>query len=282
MGSGANAAITLGFTIVCLHCGLASDTSLRPVTNVKWTSFNFRTTLQWESTSKDSVYSVRIRGIQTDWKRKPECTRIKTTSCDLTSLMQNVTDTYVAEVSTHSATRRDEIEEPPSVVSHSIQLLNRTIIGGAKFKLFEKNKTQVRVLIEDTVTSIKFSNNTPKTLHDIFGASLKYKVTSWKDGTSGKKTITINNSTTLIKVDEGFSYCFSIQIWISSPSKHGSKSQHTCTNVQNTEYGLGFYSLIIIVALVVFSIIVGVTVCLCRRKSVHSSAETNPLKAVSV
>ncbi|XP_041063460.1 tissue factor-like [Carcharodon carcharias] len=282
MGSGANAVITLGFTIVCLHCGLASDTSLRPVTNVTWTSFNFRTTLQWETTSKDSVYSVRIHGIQTDWKRKPECTRIKTTSCDLTSLMQNVTDKYVAEVSTHSATPRDEVEEPPFAKSPSIQLLSQTIIGGTKFKLIEKSKTEVQVLIEDTVTSIKFSNNTPKTLHDIFGASLKYKVTSWKDGTSGKKTEIINSSKALIKVDEGFSYCFSIQIWISPPSKYGLKSQHICTNVQNTEYGIGFYALITIIALVVFSIIIGVTVCLCRRKSVHSSTETNPLKAVSV
>ncbi|XP_038649820.1 coagulation factor IIIa [Scyliorhinus canicula] len=276
MGSAAIA--TLALAMVCFHG--AAGASLQPVTNLKWTSFNFRTTLQWESTSNGAVYTVRVRGVQTDWARKRECTRIRTTSCDMTSMMQNVTERYVAEVFTLNANITDEIEEPPVAESTPIQLLSETEIGEPNFKLFQNSSREARLLIEDTVTSIRFSNNTPKTLRDIYGPNLQYKVTYWKDGTSGKRDKTTNNQVVLIKVDEGVTYCFSVEIKITSPYKHGPRSQAKCTKVQNPEYGLGFYAFIIVGTLVVLSVIIGVTVCLCRRKAAHSKSETNPLKAV--
>ncbi|GCB65072.1 coagulation factor III, tissue factor a [Scyliorhinus torazame] len=276
MGSAAIA--TLALAIVCFHGGLISGASLQRVTNLKWTSFNFHTTLQWESTSKEAAYTVRVRGIQTDWKRKPECTHIQSTSCDMTSMMQNVTDRYVAEVLTLSADLTDEVEEPPVAESTPIQLLSATEIGEPNFKLFQNSSREARLLIEGTVTSIRFSNNTPKTLRDIYGPNLQYKVTYWKDGTSGKRDKTTHNQVVLIKVDEGVTYCFSVEIKINSPYKYGPRSQAKCTKVQNSEYGLGFYALIIIGTLVALSVIIGVTVCLCRRKAAHSNTETNPLK----
>lgn len=282
MGSGANAVTTLGFAILYFHCGQASDTSLQPVTNLEWTSFNFRTTLQWKTISTDWVYTVRVRGIRTDWKIKSECTQSNTTSCDLTTLMQNVTDRYTAEVLTYNAIANEDDEEPPVAESTPFQLLSQTDIGEAKFELIQNSSRKAKLLIEDPVTSIRFSNNTRKTLRDIYGPNLRYIVTYWKDGTSGKRPIETNNRTVLIKVDEGVSYCFSVQIKILSPYKFGPKSQHQCTKVKNTVYGLGFYALIIIGTLVAISIIIGVTVCLCRRKITHSSTESNPLKAGSV
>ncbi|XP_078074952.1 coagulation factor III, tissue factor a [Mustelus asterias] len=282
MGYGANAVITLGFAILCVHCGRAAETLLQPVTNLEWISFNFRTILQWKTTSTGSAYTVRIRGIQTDWKRKPECTHIEGTSCDLTSLMQNVTDKYLAEVLTYSVEFKEEDTEPPVAESTPIQLLSQTDIGEANFHISQNSSREVQILIEDPVTGIRFSNNTPKTLRDIYGPNLQYKVTYWKDGTSGQRSEYTKNQMVQIKVDEGVNYCFSVQIKILSLYRFGSKSQHKCTNGQNAVYGLGFYALVIIGTVAVISIIIGVTVCLCRRKATHSSAETNPLKVVSM
>ncbi|XP_067892461.1 coagulation factor IIIa [Heterodontus francisci] len=277
----ANLAITLGFVIIYCNCGLASGTSLKPVTNVTWKSFNFRTTLQWEITSRDSVCTVRIRDSKSDWKKKRECTRIKTTSCDLTSLMQNVTATYIAEVLTYSAKSADPVEEPPFAESASFQPLRDTDIGRATFKLIEKSKNEVELIINDPLTSAKFPNNTEKTLRDIYEPHLSYKVFYWKDGTSGKKTISGKGPIIPVQIDEGVTYCFSIQPHILSPYKNGPESSTQCTRDSKPEYGIGFYALIIIAILVVISIIIGVTVCLCRRRTVHSGTETNPLKAVS-
>uniref|UniRef100_UPI00398F1289 coagulation factor IIIa n=1 Tax=Pristiophorus japonicus TaxID=55135 RepID=UPI00398F1289 len=281
MGSAANFAITLGFTFICLHCGLASDTSLKPVTNVTWKSFNFRTTLQWEATSEDAAYTVQVAGKRTDWKRKPECTRIKSTSCDLTSLMQNVTDTYTAEVLTYSTISTEELEEHPFTKSDSFELLRQTGIGQATFELVEKSKTEVQLTIKDPLTNIKLSANTSKTLRDIYGPSLEYKVFYWRDRSSGKKIAIAKNQVIVIKVDKGVTYCFSIQPHIISPYKFGQESSSKCNYAEGnfaSNYGIGAYVLIIIGALVVISIIIGVTVCLCKRKTNHNNTETNPLK----
>ncbi|XP_060686560.1 coagulation factor IIIa isoform X2 [Hemiscyllium ocellatum] len=280
MESRASSVISLGFAIICLRCGFTSGTSQQPVTNLTWTSFNFHTVLQWEGTLKNTVYTVKLRR-NSDWDRKSECTRQKITSCDLTSLIQNVTETYFAEVETYSEEFTEEINEPPAATSSPFQPLKDTDIGEASFKIFKKSKDEVKVLIEDPLTGIKFPNMTSKALRDIYGTNLKYKVFYWKDGTSGQKTQTNNNQTILIKIDKGINYCFSVQIHITSPFKNGPKSQSRCTDLKTPEYGLGFYALIAVGALLVISIIIGVTVCLCRRKAVHNSAETNPLKTMS-
>ncbi|GCC30986.1 coagulation factor III, tissue factor a isoform X2 [Chiloscyllium punctatum] len=281
MDSRASSVISLGFAIICLRCGLTSGTSQQPVTNLTWISFNFHTVLQWEGTSKNTVYTVKLRSRDSDWNRKSECTRQKITSCDLTSLIQNVTETYFAEVETYSAEFTEEINEPPAVTSSPFQPLKDTDIGEASFQILKKSKDEVKVLIEDPLTGIAFPNKTSKALRDIYGTNLKYKVFYWKDGTSGQKTQTNNNQTILIKIDKGINYCFSVQIHITSPFKNGPKSQSKCTDLKTPEYGLGFYALIAVGALLVISIIIGVTVCLCRRKAVHNSAETNPLKMMS-
>ncbi|XP_067845761.1 coagulation factor IIIa [Heptranchias perlo] len=284
MGCGADFAITLGFAIICLNCGLGSGTSLEPVTNVTWKSFNFRTTLQWAATSEDSVYTVRVSGEQSNWKKKPECTRSKITSCDLTNLIQNVADTYTAEVLTYSATKTEDVEEPPLKRSTAFQPLKQTDIGQATFELIEKNKTEVQLTIKDPLTFIKFSNNTFKTIRDIYGSNLEYIVFYWKDRSSGKKSLIAKDQDKRIKVEEGVTYCFSIQPHIKSPFKDGQESSVKCTRSQRdspSDYGIGVYVLIIIGALLVIGIIIGVTVYLCRRKAVHNSAEMNPLKMVS-
>ncbi|XP_048395470.1 coagulation factor IIIa [Stegostoma tigrinum] len=281
MGSRSNIVISLGLALICLRCGLSSGTSLQPVRNLTWKSFNFRTTLQWEVTSQDSVYTVRLHSMNSNWKKKPECVLAKITSCDVTSLMQNVTDSYVAEVETHSAEPTEELEESPFVRSSQFEPLKQTDVGEASFQIFKKSQDEIEVLVEDPLTGIMFPNKTSKTLRDIYGTDLKYKVFYWKDGTSGQKTQTDNNQRIIIKIDKGVNYCFFVQIHITSPFKNSPKSQSKCTDLQTTEYGLGLYAIIIVGALVVISVIIGVTVCLCRRKTVHNNAETNPLKTVS-
>ncbi|XP_020382084.1 tissue factor, partial [Rhincodon typus] len=216
-----------------------------------------------------------------NWNKKPECIQSKITSCDVTNLMQNVTETYIAEVETHGAEHTGEVEEPSFVQSSPFQPLKQTDIGEASFQIYKKSEDEIEVLVQDPLTGIKFSNKTSKTLHDIYGTNLTYRVFYWKDGTSGQKTQIGNSQRIIIKIDKGINYCFVVQIYIKSPFKNSPKSQSKCTDLKTTEFGYGFYAIIIVGALVVISIIIGVTVCLCRRKTVHNNVETNPLKAVS-
>ncbi|XP_051868029.1 coagulation factor IIIa [Pristis pectinata] len=271
--------IALGFVILCLHFGPASGTLLKPVTNVKWKSFNFRTTLQWEKTSENVVYTVRLTDKKSDWKKKPECTQMEATSCDLTSLMQNVNATYFAEVLSFDVTITEENEQPPFTKSPEIQLLKDTEIGQASFKIV-KNETEIQLTIEDPLTHIRFSNKTPKTLRDIYGPELEYKVFYWKDRTSGKKTKIVKGQVLLMDVDPGFSYCFSIQPYIRSLYKNGQESSFQCTHSSEgflSDYGLGAYALVGLGVLLILSIFIGITVFLCRRKTVHNIPEANPL-----
>ncbi|XP_062920687.1 coagulation factor IIIa [Mobula hypostoma] len=279
MGCGA---VTFGFIILCLHFGHASGTSLKAVTNVKWNSFNFFTKLEWERTSENAVYTVRLADRKSDWKKKPECTLINATSCDLTSLMQDVNAHYTAEVLTYNANDTVGIREPPFTKSPEIQLLKDTVIGQAKFTITRKRKTEIQLTIEDPNTYIRFSNNTQKTLRDIYGPQLQYKMTYWKDGSSGKKPDTINGQVLKMEVEPASSYCFSIQPYIKSLHKHGQTSIDQCVASEPTfftEYGFGMFALIGVGVLLLLSIFIGITVFLCRRKTVHNVPETNPLTA---
>ncbi|XP_072918823.1 tissue factor-like [Hemitrygon akajei] len=279
MGCGA---VILGFIILCLHFGHVSGTSLKPVTNVKWKSFNFFTTLEWEKTSENAVYTVRLSSRNSDWKKKPECTMVTATSCDLTSLMQDVNANYTAEVQSYNADNTGGIGEPLFAESPIIQLLKDTQIGQATFNITKKNETKIQLTITDPITYIKFPNNTQKTLRDIYGSELEYRMVYWKDGTSGKKKETVKGQVIVMEIEPAYSYCFSIQPHIRSPYKEGQKSLDQCIRANRsftTEYGFGMLALIGLGVLLLLSIFIVIMVFLCRRKTVPNVPETNPLKA---
>ncbi|XP_059839924.1 tissue factor-like [Hypanus sabinus] len=274
--------VTLGFIILCLHFGHVSGTSLKPVTNVKWKSFNFFTILEWEKTSENAMYTVRLSSTNSDWKKKPECTMVTATSCDLTSLMQDVNASYSAEVQSYNTDNTGGIEEPPFARSPKIQLLKDTQIGQATFNITKKNETKIQLTITDPITYIKFPNNTRKTLRDIYGSELEYRMVYWKDGTSGKKKETVKGQVIVMEIEPAYSYCFSIQPHIRLPYKEGQKSLDKCIHANKsftTEYGFGMLALIGLGALLLLSIIIVITVYLCRRKTVTNVPETDPLKA---
>ncbi|XP_078264035.1 coagulation factor III, tissue factor a [Rhinoraja longicauda] len=281
MGS---AATTLGFVLICLlQCRLSSGALLKPVTNIKWKSFNFFTSLEWEKTSENMIYTVRVSGIKSNWKKKPECTERESTSCDLTSLMQNVTDTYTAEIQSYRAGDTEENEDPLIAKSPPIQLLQDTKIGQAAFKVTRKSATKIQLKIDDPFTYIRFSNHTRKTLRDIYGSELEYKVFYWKDRTSGKKTNITKEQVVLMDADSGVNYCFSIQPHIISPFKYGQESASKCSSSEGNspfeDIGIGAYALIGLGFLLAVVVVIGITVCMCRRKTPHNLAEANPLTA---
>lgn len=280
MGS---AAITLGCVLICLHCRLSSGALLKPVTNVKWKSFNFDTLLEWEKTSEDVTYTVRVSGINSNWIKKPECTWIQTTSCDLSNVLQNVSDTYTAEVLSYPPGDTEENEDPPVAKSPPIQLLKDTVIGRPSFTVTRENTTAIQLKIDDPCTHIRFLNQTRKTLRDIYGSELEYKVFYWKDRTSGKKTKIAKEQVIVMDVDPGISYCFSIQPHIISPYKNGQESKDICSSSEDRspfeDFGIGAYALMALGVLLLIVVVVGITVYMCRRKAPHTLAEANPLTA---
>ncbi|XP_032884805.1 tissue factor [Amblyraja radiata] len=280
MGS---AAITLGCVLICLHCRLSSGALLKPVTNVKWKSFNFFTSLEWEETTENATYTVRVSGIKSNWIKKPECTQIQTTRCDLTNVLQNVSDTYTAEVLSYPPGDTEENEDPPVAKSPPIQLLKDTMIGQPSFTVTRNSTSEIQLKIDDPYTYIRFLNHTRKTLRDIYGSGLEYKVFYWKDGTSGKKIKIAKEQVILMDVDPGFSYCFSIQPHITSPYKKGQESEGKCSSSEDRspfeDIGTGAYALMALGVLLLIVVVIGITVCMCRRKTPHTLAEANPLTA---
>ncbi|XP_007885313.1 coagulation factor IIIb [Callorhinchus milii] len=282
MGRVSDCAILLGFAMVCLHGGAVSGL-LSAATNVTWKSILFRTELRWDPPLADFVYTVRVKGKRTDWKKKPECTRAKITRCDITSLLENVTDTYNIEIMTYSQESTDEPEEAPHAEALPITPYKDTEFGQADFEIILINKTKVQVSIKDQLTFIRFPDGTLKTLRDIYGATLLHDLIYFKDGTSGKKTITTNSQKILIDVEEDFKYCFNILPRVISPYIKGPSSANKCTTNQISilgEYNVGVFAAVIIGILVLVIIVVVIAVVLNKKKQVKEESEMYHLKPV--
>ncbi|XP_012694858.2 tissue factor-like [Clupea harengus] len=189
--------------------------------NVSWSSFNFKTILTWSP--KPTNYSYTVEFSRLDKDKTMHCIRTRETECDLTDKLENLRDTYTADV----------ISEPlPSANTHFVELpytsaprfcpYKETKIGSLNFKVIQnEDKTKMEVHIQDPQTAIK-KNGRPMTIREIFREDLMYKVQYSKAGSTGKsKAQGRKNVVEINKLEEGVSYCFTVAAYI--PSR---KSDH--------------------------------------------------------
>ncbi|XP_067218561.1 coagulation factor IIIb isoform X1 [Chanodichthys erythropterus] len=240
--------------------------------NVSWSSYNFKTILSWGPKPVNYAYTVEFSRAGRDKQRNPHCIRSTETECDLTNEL-DVKGVYTAEVlseSLHGMTS-DHVE-PPYTRSKQFCPYNDTLIGRPEFKLTTSEDKKIVLIIQDPITALH-KNGRSLNIRDIFKKNLKYRIVYNKAGSTGKKTITVDESRAeFSRLDEDQSYCFSVAAYI--PSRKGDKmfgelSLPKCSPQEHKtlieEYGLAVIGggALIILAFVI-AVIVLIVVC-CKR-----------------
>ncbi|XP_058992606.1 tissue factor isoform X1 [Mustela nigripes] len=249
--------------------------------NLTWKSTNFKTILEWEPKPINHVYTVQISPRLGNWKSK--CFYTTDTECDLTDEIGNdVNQTYQARVLSYPADTTDYSGEPPFTNSPEFTPYLETKLGRPTIQSCKQVGTKLNVTIRDMCTLIR-RNGTFLSLRDVFGKNLIYTLYYWKASSTGKKTAKTSTNEFLIDVDEGESYCFSVQAVIPS-RKANQKSPESPIECTSHEKGTftGALLIIVIVVLVVLILIIilSVTLYKCRKvRARQSGKESSPLNA---
>ncbi|XP_062411966.1 tissue factor-like [Sardina pilchardus] len=184
--------------------------------NVAWSSFNFKTILTWSPKPTNYSYSVQYSRLGED--KTLHCILTRETECDLTDKMEDVRNTYTADViSEPLPSAREDIVELPYTSAPHFCPYEETKIGSPKFKVVQnEDKTKMELHIQDPLTAIK-RNGRPVNIREIFTRDLMYKVQYSKAGSTGKsKTQNHSNVVEIKKLEEGVSYCFSVAAYVKS------------------------------------------------------------------
>ncbi|XP_073704610.1 coagulation factor IIIb [Garra rufa] len=239
-------------------------------TNVSWSSYNFKTILSWGPKPVNHTYTVEFSRVGKDKQRNPHCIRSTETECDLTNDL-DIKGVYSAEILLESLHETSDYVDTPFTRSKTFCPYNDTLIGRPEFK-FEFKKKKIVLIINDPITALH-KDGRSLNIRDVFKKNLKYKIEYNKAGSTGKKTLIVDESIAEFNnLDEDQSYCFSVAAYI--PSRKGDKrvgewSLPKCSPQEHKtlfeEYGLaviGGAALIILAFLI--AVIVLIVVC-CKR-----------------
>ncbi|XP_069823817.1 tissue factor isoform X2 [Dendropsophus ebraccatus] len=220
--------------VMCVFCwqrNNAEDVTLPTATNIKLSSINFKTLLDWSPTPTDYVYTVLVRSPYTDWTKK--CIHTTSTTCDVTDLVKDVRSTYEVRISSERR-RPSETEEFPYAEGPTFTPYEQTIIGKPKIENFTFNgdESRLTVSVSDTRTPYRYSNNnTYMTLRDIFQGDFRYTLFYRKASSTGKKQESSSTNEIVINTEKGESYCFFVQATVPSRKllRTSQNSDEMCT-----------------------------------------------------
>ncbi|XP_042320120.1 tissue factor [Sceloporus undulatus] len=234
----------------------SGNSGVSTAVNITWSSINFKTLLLWEPEPTNYVYTVEIDGQLSD--RKKACIHTRNTECDVTNLLKNVKDSYVARIYSEVPYQNDDYNTPPYEVSPSFTPYAQTEIGIPTIKQFEQIDKTLIIEILDPLTPYRFENGSFQTIRDVFKDDLEYTVYYWKDQSSGKKWSTKRSNQFELNVDEGENYCFYVQATVRSNSKSrdSPKSMDRCTSIKREELDRLDLDTILIIAAVAAGVIV--------------------------
>uniref|UniRef100_A0A3Q4MUP5 Tissue factor n=1 Tax=Neolamprologus brichardi TaxID=32507 RepID=A0A3Q4MUP5_NEOBR len=243
--------------------------------NVTWKSTNFKTVLVWEpKPSVDYSYTVELSPVGGNAQRIAYCIRSSQTMCDLSTAMTDPKACYVADVlSQPPQGATSDLSEFPHKTSPKFCPYHDTELDRPKFTL-EVSKGIATLNVTDSPTAI-VSGQHLQTLRDVFSEHLHYRVTYWKNKSTGKKTSDYNTSMINVTgLDQGESYCFQVQAYIPSRTygkQLGDLSHAQCSRDEN-ETILEVYSPAVIISAIILillltGIIITVTVVCCKKKA---------------
>ncbi|KAL6098198.1 f3 [Pungitius sinensis] len=260
--------------------------------NVTWISTNFKTILTWEpNPSADYSYTVEFSAVGADTQRNSHCIRSSGTRCDLSSSLSDLNASYVADIlSEPPLGATSGLIEFPHTRSPRFCPYKDTDIGRLDFKLkVSEDKKKTTLYVTDPLTAL-FKDGQQLDIRDIFSNQLQYKVTYWKNKSTGKKVhVSPNNVIEMPGLDRAKSYCFKVQAFIPSrsPDKQlGELSRTQCSADDNQSvfevYSVGVIAAAIFLILLLIGLVIAVSVvCYKRRqKAEHSGKEGMPLRDV--
>lgn len=247
--------------------------------NLTWDSTNFKTILKWEPKPIDYFYTVEISAGFKDWKKK--CFSTTDTECDVTDeIVRDVHQTYEAKVL--SIPLRDtDGEEPLFSNFPDFTPYRETKLGQPVIQHFKQDGTKLNVTVEDSLTLVrKDKDGKFLTLRGVFGNDLSYTLTYRRELSSGRKTVTTNTNEFSIDVEEGSSYCFTVQAVILS-RKTNQRSPESTTVCTKQQRSVPRETLIIVGAVVflviIFIILLSICLCKCRKRRAEQKEKNIPL-----
>uniref|UniRef100_A0A3P8UA39 Tissue factor n=1 Tax=Amphiprion percula TaxID=161767 RepID=A0A3P8UA39_AMPPE len=246
--------------------------------NVHWVSLDFKTILSWTTKPSDYTYSVLYSMDDGDWSESPDCNRISETNCDLSAHLMPLDRMYSADIQTEPAEfdYNSNVEDLPHTYSPQFNPYRESNISAVEFSVEATNDSKVIVSIKDPVTTLHDAYGKQLSIRDILQKDLKYKISYYKSGSTGKRDIISDSSVANVsKLDSGQSYCFMVAAFIPSRPKAtqlGTWSTQQCTYVQGgnilqdlrleTWVGVAF----ILLTVLIITITVTVLCCRCRQQ----------------
>ncbi|XP_060939705.1 tissue factor-like [Limanda limanda] len=276
---------TILFLGVCLSdwIVITAEQNFGPkVENVRWLSLDFKTILTWTVPKSNHTYHVLFWDQDPEWEESEECSQVSDLECDLSNHLMPFDRTYTADIQTIPDTMSYDPDELPHTFSPSFNPYKESNISAMQFTVEEVDEKTVTVNITDTLTSVHFGEK-QLTIRDIFKKDLKYKISYYKSGSTGKRDILSDSSIAEVSgLDPGQSYCFMVAAYITSrtkPLKQGAWSQHWCMEgYRNFLQGLSVGAWVggIFIFLTVLVLISTVTVlCYRRNKQRYETTQTS-------
>ncbi|XP_068196319.1 tissue factor-like isoform X1 [Antennarius striatus] len=283
---------TLQYLGICLSALVAitiEKNSVPRADNVHWVSLDFKTILTWTIKASNYTYTVLYSEDDRDWEENPDCIRLREPECDLTNYLEAFDRVYSADIRTEPVTMDydDILEELPHTYSPPFNPYRESNISAVKFTVAFADESSVIVNITEPLTGIHRQGK-QLSIRDILKNDLKYKISYYKSGSSGKRDIISDSSLAEVsKLEAGDGYCFMVAAFIPSRPKntqHGAWSVQLCANRGSNvlqELNLGAWVGVVFTLIVVLVITVTVTVLCCRcyqqRQSTHTSQTSAPI-----
>lgn len=263
--------LNLGLFLSAWNITTADDNNVPKAENVRWVSLDFTTSLRWTTKPSDYTYNVLYAMDDGDWQESPDCLRISENSCDLTTHLMPLDRTYSADIQTEPAEMDYDSnpEDFPHTFSPQFNPYKESNISAVEFSVKAISDTKVIVTITDPVTTLHDANGKQLSIRDILQKDLKYKISYYKAGSTGKRdTVSDSRVAEVSQLDSGQSYCFMVAAFIPSrpqATRMGTWSTQQCTdgNVLQ-DLSLGAWVGVVFILLTVLIIIITVTVLCCR------------------
>ncbi|XP_034468642.1 tissue factor-like [Hippoglossus hippoglossus] len=253
------------------------------VENVHWLSLDFKTILKWTVKKSNHTYQYNVRFSEDGdlhWNDCEDCSAVSDLECDFSNDLRPFDRTYTADIQTLPDTTDYDPEELPHTLSPPFNPYKDSKISAVQFTVEPVDERRVTVNITDTLTSVHV-NGKQLTIRDIFKKDLKYKISYYKSGSTGKRDIKSDSSMAEVsKLDAGQSYCFMVAAYISSrTTNQGAWSQQLCTEGYRgvlQELSIGAWVGAVFILLTVIILISTVTVlCYRRYKQRYETTQTS-------
>ncbi|XP_047224793.1 tissue factor-like [Girardinichthys multiradiatus] len=253
--------------------------------NVRWVSLDFQTILTWTVEESEHTYSVLYSaGKSEDWKEVRDCTQTSESECDLTQELIPLDRDYEADIRTESHDFYGEFGmdyDFPHTNAPAFNPYKESNISALEFSLMDLNESTVIINIKHPLISVNVRQK--ETIKDILKFDLKYKISYYKSGSTGKREKISDSSTANVSgLDAGQIYCFMVAAFIPSRPKanqHGAWSTLQCRDGDThllQDLSPGAWVGIIFILITVIIIFITVAALYCRRNQQrHNNLQTS-------